>query len=109
MLGCHGREAGDARSGLLGFQQSASCAKSEILRRIFSGSPPSRRDFTVQDIFELFSDGQNYRRKKGDSRNQYSNNRMIKNDRQYRLTKAQTRAFEDAIVDLSNQPIPPGV
>ena len=34
---------------------------------------------------------------------------MIKNDRQYRLTKAHVRAFENAITDLGRQPAPPGI
>ena len=34
---------------------------------------------------------------------------MIKNDRQYSLSKAQTRLFESAIADLDNQRIPAGL
>jgi transcriptional regulator with XRE-family HTH domain len=34
---------------------------------------------------------------------------MIKNDRQYRITKAQVRTFENAIADLVRQPVPQGV
>jgi DNA-binding Xre family transcriptional regulator len=34
---------------------------------------------------------------------------MIKNDRQYRLTKVQVRMFESAIADLGRQPLPPGL
>jgi transcriptional regulator with XRE-family HTH domain len=34
---------------------------------------------------------------------------MIKNDRQYRLSKAQIREFSDAIAELKNQPTPPGI
>lgn len=34
---------------------------------------------------------------------------MIKNDRQYRLSKAQIREFEDAIIALKDEPVPEGV
>jgi transcriptional regulator with XRE-family HTH domain len=33
---------------------------------------------------------------------------MIKNDRQYRVTKAEVRKFEEAIFDLAQQPAPRG-
>jgi DNA-binding transcriptional regulator YiaG len=34
---------------------------------------------------------------------------MIKNDRQYHVTKTQVRKFEQAISELGRQPVPPGV
>jgi transcriptional regulator with XRE-family HTH domain len=34
---------------------------------------------------------------------------MIKNDRQYRLTRTQARSFEDAIGELGSRPVPQGV
>jgi DNA-binding transcriptional regulator YiaG len=33
---------------------------------------------------------------------------MIKNDRQYQVTKAQVRKFEQAMSELAQQPVPPG-
>src|ERR1017187_7179637 len=98
-----------ARPGLLGFLPGPRGAEASVPRRVVSGTTAGRCD--RQGVCGFLPGEQDEWRTERDSGNQVGKEwaKVIKNEKQYRITKAQIRQFQDAVAELAGQARPSNI
>src|ERR1035438_3626664 len=109
VLGRAERGHRQTRPGLLGFLARPRGAETPVPGRVVPSATAGRRD--RQSICGVFPGEQADRRTERDSGNPAGKEqaKVIKNEKQYRITKAQVRRFEAALAELAGQQRPSNV